>query len=316
MRSPKPAASSSIVHFRARSTSLAARRVFLHNLCTNDVRNLPVLSWCEAFFTTATAKVVAYVKIACLTEDAAGTVLRIETAPEATQRILKHLDHYLISEQVEFLDRTAELSQLHIAGPEAARILGQVLKDSATVPALSRLIIADIRGIPVQIRRNDELGVSGYDVLFPAAHSEEVLQDLASAGAALAGPDVYDILRIEACTPSAEIDVDETTFAPEVGRQLQAISYAKGCYLGQEPIVMARDRGQVNRKLVGLKLSGEPVPPGSLVFLDGKEIGRVTSSVKSPSLGTIALAYVRRGHQDPGTKVEIEANGRQQATIR
>src|SRR5207302_10856103 len=124
------------------------------------------------------------------------------------------------------------------------------------------------------------------------------------AGAGPAGLDTHHILRVEAGTPLYGADVDENTFAPEVGRTREAICYTKGCYLGQEPVVMARDRGQVNRTLLGLKLPGGAVPPGSPLYRDGKEVGRVTSSARSPRLGTaIALAYVRRGHQEPGTAV-------------
>ena len=72
---------------------------------------------------------------------------------------------------------------------------------------------------------------------------------------------------------------------------------------------MARDRGQVNRTLLGLRLTGGPAPHGSLVYRDGKEVGRVTSSVQSPRLGPIALAYIRRGNQEAGTAVEVEVGG-------
>jgi glycine cleavage system aminomethyltransferase T len=79
---------------------------------------------------------------------------------------------------------------------------------------------------------------------------------------------------------------------------------------------MARDRGQVNRTLLGLKLTGGTAPRGSLVFRDDKEVGRVTSSVVSPRLGPIALAYIRRGNQEPGTAVEVEVEGaRRQALV-
>jgi folate-binding protein YgfZ len=133
---------------------------------------------------------------------------------------------------------------------------------------------------------------------------------LAEAGAKPAGRQSYEALRVEAGAPLQGVDVDEETFAPEVGRTRQAICYTKGCYLGQEPIVMARDRGHVNRALLGLKLPGGPVPPNSLLYREGKEVGRVTSSVVSPRLGTaIALAYIRRGNQEPGTVVEVEAGG-------
>src|SRR5207244_9526745 len=128
---------------------------------------------------------------------------------------------------------------------------------------------------------------------------------LLRAGAKPAGLQAYESLRVEAGTPVYGVDMDETRFIVEVGRTAQAISYNKGCYLGQEPVVMARDRGQVQRTLLGLKLAGEePVPPGSKLFRDGKEVGVTASSVVSPGLGRpIAMAYVKRGNQEPGTNV-------------
>ncbi|HEY7423052.1 MAG TPA: glycine cleavage T C-terminal barrel domain-containing protein, partial [Gemmataceae bacterium] len=97
-------------------------------------------------------------------------------------------------------------------------------------------------------------------------------------------------------------------------RIAETISYTKGCYLGQESIVMARDRGQVNRGLVGVKLADGPVPRDSPLFIQGKQVGRVTSSVLSPRLGTaVGLAYVRRGHQEPRTTMEVDVDGKRAA---
>jgi folate-binding protein YgfZ len=158
----------------------------------------------------------------------------------------------------------------------------------------------------------------GFDIVCPQTEGENVWRLLVLAGAVPAGRQTFEILRVEAGTPVQGLDIDENTFAPEAGRTAQAICYTKGCYLGQEPIVMARDRGQVNRTLLGLALSGGTVPPGSLLYRDGKEVGRVTSSVVSPRLGTaLALAYVRRGNQEPGTVVEVEVTGeRRPAEVR
>jgi folate-binding protein YgfZ len=162
----------------------------------------------------------------------------------------------------------------------------------------------------VDLRQVDALGVRGYDLVLPREKAAESWRRLTQAGARPAGRDTFETLRVEAGTPAQGPDVDETTFAPEVGRTAQAICYTKGCYLGQEPIVMARDRGQVNRTLLGVKLPGGPVPHGSLLYREGKEVGRVTSSVVSPRLGTaVGLAYVRRGHQEPGTVLEVDAAG-------
>jgi folate-binding protein YgfZ len=138
------------------------------------------------------------------------------------------------------------------------------------------------------------------------------------AGARPAGLEAYNVLRIEAGTPVYGPDIDESRLVMEVGRTAQAISYTKGCYLGQEPVVMARDRGHVNRTLMGLRLrEREVVPHGTRLLRDDKEAGQVASSVFSPRLGTaIALAYVRRGHQEPGTIVEVETSaGRRTAEV-
>ena len=160
------------------------------------------------------------------------------------------------------------------------------------------------------IRRRDSLGLPGYDIVCLKERAESVWYFLLRGGAKPAGRQAFETLRIEAGIPAFGCDMDETTFAPETGRIPQAICYTKGCYLGQEPIVMARDRGQVNRTLLGVKLPDGPVPKDAPLFRDGKEIGRVTSSVLSPRLGTaIGLAYVRRGHQEPGTRVEVETGG-------
>ena len=105
------------------------------------------------------------------------------------------------------------------------------------------------------------------------------------------------------------VDIDEDRFVMEVARSLRAVSYAKGCYLGQEPIVMARDRaGFVNRSFLGVKvLEGGPLPAGTKLFRDAAEVGRVTSSLHSPRLNApLALAYIRRGNQEPGLRLEAE----------
>src|SRR3954469_23368265 len=110
-------------------------------------------------------------------------------------------------------------------------------------------------------------------------------------------------------TPVDRLDMDENTFAPEVNRIQQAISYQKGCYLGQEPIVMARDRGVVQRALVGLSLGDAAGPRGALLYREGREVGRVTSCVRSPRFGWVALGYARRGSQAPGTELELDDGG-------
>jgi folate-binding protein YgfZ len=283
---------------------------FLHNLSTNAINDLPVGAGCEAFLTTNKAKIVSHLYVYHLLLHDGRPALWLDVPPGTSEKLLQYFDHYLISEQVEFADRTREFAQLHLAGPQAHAVLEKALVDD--VPPLENLqhmMRTFGASDTCHIRRHDQLGVPGYDVVCLAARADSVWQTLIRAGARPAGREAYEILRVEAGTPALGLDLDENTFAPEVGRTKQAISYAKGCYLGQEPIVMARDRGQVNRTLLAIRLPNGPVPQNSLLYADGKEVGRVTSSVVSPRLGPIGLAYVRRGSQEAGTKLEVEAEG-------
>jgi folate-binding protein YgfZ len=279
---------------------------FLHNLCTNDILHLPVGAGCEAFFTTAKAKVVAHVIISHLDQDKGDTFLLDVVAGQAA-KLLQHLDHYLISERVAFTDRTGELAQLHLAGPQARTVLKRALGDLPDLQPWQHAALPTTTGT---VRRHDVLGTTGFDLFLPREQTEAVAQRLIAGGARLAGPETYDILRVEAGTPEFGPDVDENRLVMEVGRTAEAICYTKGCFLGQEPIVMARDRGHVNRTLLGLKLHGSgPAPLGAKLLRDGNEVGQVASSVVSPRLGPIALAYLRRGSQEPGTVVEVQGEG-------
>jgi folate-binding protein YgfZ len=288
---------------------------FLHNLCTNDVKDLPLGAGCEFFLTTNKAKVVTHGFVYHVRLGGGRPALWLDLEPGTSEKVIQHLDHFLISEQVEFADRTREFAQVHIAGPGALAVLQRALMDD--VPPLGELQHMERTfgaDATCHIRRRDPLGLPGFDVVCLRARAETVWQLLVRAGAKPAGKETYEVLRVEAGTPVWGADIDDNTFAPEVGRTAQAISYAKGCYLGQEPIVMARDRGQVNRTLLGVKLPSGTVPLGSLLFRDGKEVGRVMTNVTSPQLETsIGLAYVRRGSQEPGTKLEVEARGQRQA---
>jgi folate-binding protein YgfZ len=291
----------------------ADARTFLHNLCSNDVQGLAAGSGCEAFLLTAQARVVAYPVIYRLPEGV-GDGCWLDLDPGQAEKVVRHLDHYLISERVELADRTREYAQLHLAGPQSQDVLQRALKAPVAPLQDLQLLVHRLDAGPLQIRACRPLGVAGYDLVCPAGCAEGVWQLLTSGGARPAGLEAYEILRIEAGTPVYGVDVDEGHLAPEVGRTRQAISYSKGCYLGQEPVVRVRDLGHVNRVLLGLKGAGaEPLPRGARLRRDGAEAGHVTSSAFSPSLGAVvALAYVRRGSQEPGTRLtaETEAGGR------
>lgn len=287
---------------------------FLHNLSTNDIAKLPINRGIEAFLATVKAKVVAHVHIYHRQSAAGQNEIWLDVAANSTDRVFKHLNHHWISEQIEITDRSADLAQLLVAGPEAHSSLQAALQ--IQLPSLSDGQLFEASGI-WQIRRDDQYGIPGYAVLGPIAEASKIWECLQQAGVRPAGKMSLEILRVEAGYPREGVDLDENTLVMEVDRTAQAVCYTKGCYLGQEPIVRARDLGHVNRKLRGLKINGSgAVAPGSKLMRDGQPAGQVTSSVVSPRLGAaLALAYVRRGSETAGTKVEIDGEPMRSAEV-
>lgn len=283
---------------------------FLNGLLTNEVARLPVLSGCETFLTTHKARVVAHGFVSRLSIDDEDT-FRIDTAPALRSILMTQLDHHLISEIVDLEDITEQYGLVHLFGPKATEILNGLFKQD--MPELKNYQMIDgftTEEIPFQIRRNDWLGSGGFDCFVSADNIVAFWQAIVTLGAKPAGDTTYQCLRIEAGKPEFGKDIDANRFVMEVGRTAEAISYTKGCFLGQEPIVMARDRGQTNRQLMPLKIPGEKIPaPGALVFDEGKEVGMVTSSIFSVKYECVlALAYLKRGYWDAGLTLSVQAD--------
>ena len=292
-------------------------RMFLHNLCTQDVKNLAEGAGGETFLTNAKARVVFHGAVSRVPWQGQD-VLWLDTSPGQAERVLQHLNHFLISEQVELTDRTQEVAMLRLVGPAAATTLTAAL--GVALPELKpwHNAVVPFQGQNVVIRHQLCLNLPGYDCLAVPSLIPLLKERLVAAGAVLGGPETYEVLRVEAGWPVFGIDMDENRFVVEVGRNAQAICYTKGCFLGQEPIVMARDRGQANRMFLGLLCGDGPaLAAGTKLYQGEAEVGQVTSSVASPKLRqTIALGYIRRGSQEPGTKLAVEtASSGRSATV-
>jgi folate-binding protein YgfZ len=293
---------------------------FLGNLSTNDAKNLPLGGGCEAYFCDPRAKVQFQAWIYHVRLADGRHAMWVETTPGRNAELVKYLDRYLISEQVEIADVTDRFAQMHLAGPAARAVLEKALGEPVPeLPEFAHMERTFGANATCSIRRHDPLGLPGFDIVCLNERAEGVWRMLTAAGAAPAGPGTYETLRTEAGTPLFGPDIDTNRFVMEVGNAARAVCYTKGCFLGQEPIVMARDRaGHVNRAFLGLKvLEGGPLPAGAKVFHDGQEVGLVTSSCHSPRLGApVALAYLRWKHQDPGTPMEAETPaGRQPVEV-
>ncbi|MCS6865587.1 MAG: glycine cleavage T C-terminal barrel domain-containing protein [Gemmataceae bacterium] len=282
--------------------------LFLHNLSTNDIQNLPLGGGCEAYFCDPRAKVKFQTWIYHIRLGDGQHALWVETTPGRHGALVQYLNHYLISEQVEIADRTNDFAQFHIAGPQAANVLARALGEPIPdLPEFAHMERTFGHNATCHIRRHDLLGYPGFDIVSLRERANGVQRLLVAAGAAEGTPETFETLRIEAGTPIFGPDIDENRFVMEVGYVARAVCYTKGCFLGQEPIVMARDRaGHINRAFLGLKvLAGGPLPLGSPIMHNGQAVGVVTSSCFSPRLNApIALAYLKWQHQTPGTRLE------------
>ena len=279
------------------------RVTFLQNFCTNDIRKLNPGEGCEAFITSIKGRVLGHVFV-FVEADA----IWLETVPHAAGPLLEHLGKYLLAEDVELHDRSAEYGELFFSGPKSSEKLMPLIGNAASFGQHGHGM-TKWNEISIVCRRIDFLNEPGFLLSIARDHLGDLWRLLCETTKP-AGADVFQALRIESGFPFYGIDISEENLAQEVGRTKQAISFTKGCYLGQEPIARIDALGHVNRELRGLKLSTGFAPPaGSAVKSeDGtKEIGSITSSALSPLDNTPrALAYLKPQYLTPGTSVVVQ----------
>jgi len=277
------------------------RVTFLHALVSNDVKSLAPGQGCAATLLDVHGRVQVMLDLLAL-EDR----LLLLLPPETTRRMLEALDHYLFSEKVVFTDLSAETRLLLVAGPEAPAVVERAARARPPAAGWSHVAGA-VDGVAVRLVRGaGETGEAEVWVLASAAEGKRAKDALVAAGARPVGSTALESLRIEAGTPVLGRDVDDTVLLPEIP-SASLVSHTKGCYPGQEVVVRIRDRGHVNRHLMGLVVDGDAVPaPGAELVADGAAVGRVTSATRSLGLGRpIALAFVRRQLAEPGTAVGV-----------
>ncbi|HUY88858.1 MAG TPA: glycine cleavage T C-terminal barrel domain-containing protein [Pirellulales bacterium] len=276
------------------------RAAFLHNLCTNEIRKLPPGAGCEAFLADARGHVLFHVFVVCRPES-----LLVETMPGDEARLLAHLDRYLIREKVTLAARSQETSELLVAGPNAAEILARLASVALPEPRLGSAEI-DLAGCQALVVRTELIGAGGFLVIGDRADGERLWRALHAAGARPCGFEALETARIEAGFPWYGIDISDKNLPQEVGRDELAISFVKGCYLGQETVARIDALGHVNKLLVGVKFAGDGAPTaGAELKAAEQTVGEVASACYSPRFqAPLALAYVRRGHNEPGARLE------------
>lgn len=272
---------------------------FLHKLSTNDVSGLPVGGGCETFFLDARGHVLGH---ALLIKRPDSIV--IETPSGQSDSLLKHLDRYLIREKVELHDRTNEWGELLLSGARSQAVLAQVAIGELPTTRLASAKM-EVAGQQTTVVRVEMTPTGGYLILADSATRHAVLDALKSQGAVVCGQDAFEAARIEAGFPVYGQDISDKNLPQEVDRNELAISFRKGCYLGQETVARIDALGHVNKTLVRLDFESSTAPPPGTELIAGEvEVGQVTSSAISPrTRGAIGLGYVRRGSNDAGVRL-------------
>jgi folate-binding protein YgfZ len=272
---------------RAESGKLALTgpeaKAFLNGQVSNDIEALTPGSGCYAALLTHKGKMLADLRVI----DTSDELLLLCERP-ALQALFDALRRFKVGFDCELHKRTVERGLLSLIGPTADELTG-------TVPSAEHAnVAAEIGGAPVRLVRTD----LGIDVVCDSADTDRVRAALLDLGAVQIDEAAADVLRIEHGRPRYGVDLDDSVIPQEAGLNDRAVSFTKGCYVGQETVARLHWRGKPNRHLRGLRL-GEEVQPGTELRLGEREVGRLTSIADSPRFGTVGLAIVRREAQ-PG----------------
>jgi aminomethyltransferase len=276
---------------------------FLQRMVSNDVKRLVPGQGTYATLLNPQGHILVDMHLYC-----GPDAFFVATDADLRDKALGGLKRYVISDQVEF--EPLDLYALAFQGPRARPLLEKTLH--IDLPALQEYdhFATNYAGFPVRVVRASDMGEEGYQV-WAGADAVSALWGAACGqaptfGMLPCGTQALETLRIEAGIPRYGQELDEGTLPNEAGLW-NALSFSKGCYVGQEIVERTRSRGHVNWKLTGLVVESEaPPPPAEKLSREGREIGEVTSSCVSPTLGkAIALAYLRHEVAEPGTKLEF-----------
>lgn len=267
----------------------ADRKAFLNGQVTNDVEALASGQGCYAAFLTPKGKMLGDLRILDTPDE-----LLLDCERVALQSLFDLVRRFSIGHDVQLHKRTLESGLLSLLGNDARAVAGaDELPDTEHAH-----LTGEIAGRPVRLIATD----AGVDVLCAAEDTDAIAAVLREAGAEPIDEAQAEVLRVEHGRPRYGVDLDDSVIPQEAGLNDRAVSFTKGCYVGQETVARLFYRGKPNRHLRGIRLAA-PAEPGTALMLAGKEVGRVGSAVVSPRLGPVALALVRR-EAPPGTTLD------------
>jgi len=295
------------------------RKRFLHGQVTNQVQELKEGEGCYAALVTAKGKLLSDLNIYSLADE-----LLLDFEPGLSQAVAERFGKFVIADDVQVVDVAPHYGLVSVQGPKCIEVLRAAGLDVALPDkALHFVRVNHAEWGEVYCVNHSRGTVSGADVFVPAGALRAVAEKLVPAAQAwdgrACGWRALETARIEAGVPRFGMDMDESNLAPEAGIEERAISYSKGCYIGQEVIARIRTHGQVSKTLCGLLLAKERsvLPPcGEKLFRNAKEVGYITSAVWSPAWQrNLALGYVRRECNAPGTELDLASPEGGKATV-
>ncbi|NTV63522.1 MAG: folate-binding protein YgfZ [Oscillochloris sp.] len=274
----------------------------LHRLSTNQIEKLTPGQGTRTVLTTPIGRMIDL-----LTVHRTSDALLLVTSPGNGPAIIRYLrKNIFFNDKVGVEDASASLGQLMLYGPRASVLLATLGLLLADLPPYG-MHTATWQGGPLLLGRISSLGGGGF-VLYPPADSTATLHAaLVAAGAAMLDQASYEVLRVEAGEGAFGREISQEYIPLETGLW-EAVSFNKGCYVGQEIIARMESRKRLARQLRGLRLAGGGPPPAALpitLSVAGKHVGELTSLVASPRYGLIGLAYVRSAYATPGTALEV-----------
>ncbi len=278
------------------------RTRWLNGMVSNNIRDLAPGHGVYSFFLNPQGHILGDMYVYNR-----GDSMILDTDVAQAERIASKLKRYIIMDKVEIDDASPTFSAIGLHGPKSLEVLRAAGLD---VPELAPLEIKNVgwhdASMPLVRTLQD-----GYEIWAGADNAYGVWESLLKSGGVAVGSEALEIWRILSGIPRYEQDIRERDL-PQETRQEQALSFTKGCYIGQEIVERIRSRGAVHRILTGFRFHGAPPVPGTKIEKDGREVGEITSVTTVPSIGAIGLGYVRREAGGPGTTLHI---GGTEATI-
>jgi folate-binding protein YgfZ len=267
---------------------------FLNGQVTNELAGIQAGEGRYAAFLTHKGKMLGDLRVLATTGADGGFELLLDTERVALQALFDMIRRFKVGYRVELHKRTLERGLLSLIGPRAVEVAG-------TDPGAAehRNAPASLDGVEALAIRTDR----GVDLLCAAEDTPALAAVLSARGAEPVSEDAAECLRVESGRPRFGLDLDESVIPQEAGLNERAVSFTKGCYVGQETVARLYYKGKPNRHLRGISLSG-PAASGEELRLQERTVGRLGSVVESPRLGWIALALVRR-EAEPGAALAV-----------